>query len=676
VRAVVLYFAAAITLGACHGGDAPDGGPDAAPDVGDDAGLPVMAPMIPWLGELAPPVMLPVEPYPVSGREACGPGQAHFPGESGCAPVGAACPSGEYANALPADTPIIYVDDDAAPGGDGSLAAPYAALSDVDFRATGGAVVALAKGSYAGPIAADAGTLIVGACAPETRLTGVAGPIMQVVAVNDPGAPVTLRNLAIVDAPQMAVYVSAGRSAVLEGVWISGATDAGILVEGADASVTARDLVIAGSRPVAGMFGTGVVALAGARFEAAGLIVADNLDAGLAAVGSQTTVSLTDAAIVDTRGTVAGADGRGIAVQDGASFTATRVLVEGNHSFGVFATDTGTTVTLTESIVRATDPQVEDGLFGRGLDVESGATLEASRVVVADNHDIGIFVAGLTSTATLADAVISGTRSLPDEPSAGMLVQQAGSLTATNLVVEDNQDTGIAVIASGARARLDDVVVRRTGEREDGLSGRGVDVEESARLEASRLLVHDNLDLGIFANGSDTVVVLEDSVVRGVGPQPGDMSGGIAVSAQRGARVTATRLHVEDAREAGVLAIGATIEGTDVTVDRIARSACDGCGRPDGYAAVGVSGQLSLSRFALRDAETCGLFIAAARDDRPPDVDLTTGLVERAAIGACVQVEGYDLGRLTDDVHYRDNVSNLDVTMLPVPGESPPAMFP
>jgi hypothetical protein len=41
--------------------------------------------------------------------------------------------------------------------------------------------------------------------------------------------------------------------------------------------------------------------------------------------------------------------------------------------------------------------------------------------------------------------------------------------------------------------------------------------------------------------------------------------------------------------------------------------------------------------------------------------------VERAAIGACVQVDDYDLSRLMHDVQYRDNGLNLDTTTLTVP---------
>ena len=65
---------------------------------------------------------------------------------------------------------------------------------------------------------------------------------------------------------------------------------------------------------------------------------------------------------------------------------------------------------------------------------------------------------------------------------------------------------------------------------------------------------------------------------------------------------------------------------------------------------------------------TCGVLVAA-----PPELagtaslDLSEGTVSSAEIGACVQVEGYDLGRLTSGVAYTDNLANLESTSLPVP---------
>jgi hypothetical protein len=48
-------------------------------------------------------------------------------------------------------------------------------------------------------------------------------------------------------------------------------------------------------------------------------------------------------------------------------------------------------------------------------------------------------------------------------------------------------------------------------------------------------------------------------------------------------------------------------------------------------------------------------------------MDLAVGEVVDCAIGACIQVEGYDVSRLSADVAYRDNVANLAATSLPIP---------
>ena len=45
-------------------------------------------------------------------------------------------------------------------------------------------------------------------------------------------------------------------------------------------------------------------------------------------------------------------------------------------------------------------------------------------------------------------------------------------------------------------------------------------------------------------------------------------------------------------------------------------------------------------------------------------------------LGACVQVEGYEVQRLSDAVIYRDNGVNLEATDLPLPEPSAPALTP
>jgi hypothetical protein len=56
-------------------------------------------------------------------------------------------------------------------------------------------------------------------------------------------------------------------------------------------------------------------------------------------------------------------------------------------------------------------------------------------------------------------------------------------------------------------------------------------------------------------------------------------------------------------------------------------------------------------------------------------LDLQEGTVSGSAIGACVQIDGYDVGRLSNAVRYEDNDTNLESTSLPVP-ELPALLMP
>jgi hypothetical protein len=89
-----------------------------------------------------------------------------------------------------------------------------------------------------------------------------------------------------------------------------------------------------------------------------------------------------------------------------------------------------------------------------------------------------------------------------------------------------------------------------------------------------------------------------------------------------------------------------------------------------GYSVAAIGGSVSLEGFDVQGPSTCG----ACVDDYlvgegTPSLDLARGVIAAHEIGACVQVEGYDLERLRREVEYLDNDTNLDITTLPVPDE-------
>jgi hypothetical protein len=186
-----------------------------------------------------------------------------------------------------------------------------------------------------------------------------------------------------------------------------------------------------------------------------------------------------------------------------------------------------------------------------------------------------------------------------------------------------------------------------------------------------RTVVARNLDLGILGYEPGTLVELTDALVGYTEPRVLDRSFGRGISVQAGATVRVARTVVERSRDLGLAAFdpGTELTATDLVIRDTRERECESCpGLPVG---LGVSvidpARVTISRFAISEAATCGVFLS-----HDAELDLSGGIVSRSPLGACVQVDGYDLARLTDDVRYEDNGANLEATTLPVPSSAPP----
>src|SRR5204862_2119321 len=83
--------------------------------------------------------------------------------------IGGPCPPGAWPAGLPPAN-VLYVEAGAAPGGDGSIAAPYDSITFACARSSPGLIVALAKGTFVEDVELDGSCTITGACALETRI--------------------------------------------------------------------------------------------------------------------------------------------------------------------------------------------------------------------------------------------------------------------------------------------------------------------------------------------------------------------------------------------------------------------------------------------------------------------------------------------------------------------------
>ena len=491
------------------------------------------------------------EPWPESDRADCPSGMAHFPGTSGCAPVGATCPAGDYPIDLPADAPVVYV----RPGGtgDGTMDAPYGSLSAAVRASTRGTVIALAKGTYDAPHRLPGGFTVVGACAAETVLVNDVIATAPVVTVEGDGA--VLRDVRVGPSASAGIVAAMGGSFELDGVVVDGVTRFGVVLVGAE--LAARRLVVSETRlqPSIGG-GRGLVAERGSTAELREAAFLDNAEMGLQVLGGSRVV-IEDGVIAGTGAGVAGvpgdmiADSTGIFAFDAADVTLRRVVIEDNYDQGIGLFDATTTLVVESSVIRDHVPPDVGGRGGSAL-LAQGATATLRRTVVSRTHDLAVVGAG-GAHVMLEDAIVRDTQ--PDLAGniegRGFELHTESTGEVRRALFEANLDMGVFI--EGGSATLEDVTILDTRPCvPTGLFGRGIEVQNNAVITIRRLRAAGNRDVGMFVGGAGARVDAEDLVIEGT-LADASRTNGLGIVVQSGAVLVAERVRVADNHSAAVM---------------------------------------------------------------------------------------------------------------------------
>ncbi|MCC7537150.1 MAG: hypothetical protein IT379_13090 [Deltaproteobacteria bacterium] len=574
-------------------------------------------------------------PWEADDVPSCVALEARFPGDPGCAAVGGPCPADDWSEALPADATILFVRSDALSGRRGTRESPMR-LSDAIARARDGTIVALAKGTYEGPvIPVAAGVTLWGACASETHLTqSTPEPPYPVVLAQGDGAVV--RDVHVSGAAP-GIAVIDGVEAHVQNVVIERATMGGILVVDG-AHLTGHDVVVRDTATTARGDGVGIF-VRSSRVELERVVIERSSDFGLNVIGDGADVSLTDAAVTATRRRDDGINGFGVLVFDRARVALARAIVEGSEGIAEVSVDRcgdsdvrpcpteqpGAHVSLTDSVVRGSE--VEDpGLLGYGLQIRDG-DVAGTRLFVSGARTAG-FAVGPGGAATLLDSVVSSTR------------------------------------AQAATGNL----------------GRGINAQQGASVELTRVLLAESRDAAIVGNEPPTRISLTDVTISASLGRDCDGAHGRAVQLQDGAELVGERVAIDSVREYAVLTFAARATLTDLRIAETASSECrasDVCFapfapstpapscRPDiGGVALGAfeSGGIDVTSFALVDNALSAGFLTTGGT-----IDLHGGLVQGHPVGFAVFTEGFDRERLRDDVRYLDNETDIQARELDVP---------
>jgi hypothetical protein len=174
-----------------------------------------------------------------------------------------------------------------------------------------------------------------------------------------------------------------------------------------------------------------------------------------------------------------------------------RVLVADNRTLGAAAGDVGTVLALSDAIVSGTRPSAGD-TFGRGLEANTGARLEARRVLVVDNHEAGVMFIGPVTTASLTDTIVAGVASSARGIGAGALVFGGAEVIVARLALTDVRGAALAALPiddarnghlANARVTGGDVFVRGVRSSTIRFDDSGTTLVPTGRLVAYGLHV-------------------------------------------------------------------------------------------------------------------------------------------------------------------------------------------
>ncbi len=494
------------------------------------------------------------EPWPESGRADCGTSAFHLPGSAGCARVGPACPTGDFADGLPA-TGVLYVTADGTGdiGADGSRARPFESIEAALAAASPGSTIALSKGEHVltDGLRLESAITMVGACTEAT------------VVRNAPEMPVA-------GAPLDSTLKLTAAGAAVRSLTVTG-DRAGLLVNAADTTIE-------------------------------GVVVDRAYALGLGLLGGADVV-VRDFVVRGTRPAVDGRFGRGVNADSGAHATFERVALVENREVAVSVSDTGTTVSLTNAVIADTLPRADDDWFGRAFAVQGGTVRVEASAIEHNRHDAA-FVKD--ATFEMVDSVLRDTEPQQTETHYGSGMLLSGSdVMLQRLRIERNTSVGV-LAGSGSTLRAEDLVVIDSAPRPTGDAGLGIEVTGGATAQVSRAYLAGHAAAAVAVTEASQLTVEDFTIRRSVGRLDG--GDGVGVSLTDDAVFTATRLDIENVRDAGIYV--RTGSRADITDLRIADVRFDLVDRDYGRSiSVEMGGSLTLERARLERADQAHLVV-------------------------------------------------------------------
>ena len=563
----------------------------------------------------------------------CGPTQDDTQGDTSppadTAPEG--CGSGTWGE-IEVDAQTVFVDIAADADGDGSQQAPFTSIQvGLDAAgASGGGTVAVAAGSYPETLSITwdhADVRLAGRCEDLVSIDASGGnEDTPGIAINAGVESVELYGFTLTGAPGFGVLIQSGSAhlhdcAIRDGDWVGlgsyrsginpttvvmerceirGNTGVGALLHDEDVTVTLRDSIIAGTRTTAeGVGGYGHFTRLGATTILERCELDGNTAAGIIAVDEGSSVSVTGSSVHDTQADGTSSEGFGIRAYDGAAVVVDTSDIVGNTSAGVLAHGDGSSISLSASTIRDTQP-VDDGSLGFGVEVYEGATVEIEGSELTGNSNVGVWVLDPGSTAWLLDTTVSGTRTNPyQQNGVGIMTYDGGRLVVEGSVLSENNGAGALAMSSGSTLEMTDSAILDTHTQGGDIGGMAIEVNSGAAAYIERCELARGTNTAVFVVGEGTEATLIDTLVQdtrlnGLGEQ------GYGLEVQDRASLLAQGCDISGNSSASVMAQD---EGSSLTLE--ACTVRDTAPKWEGELGLGIHAQLQAS-VVVRDSELSG----------------------------------------------------------------------
>lgn len=473
-------------------------------------------------------------------------------GSADCQPLGDACPSGDFP-AVPAGTNALYVKPGATGNGSSALQ-PFGTIAQAVAAATTGTTIVLSKGTFTEHVRLNrSGVTLLGACVEKTILQPP-GPDSSQATV-DLVAGATVKNVQVTG-PRIGVWVSNNLNpATVQSVLVQGAELAGVFVSDLG-KVSLTDVLIAGTLPdpADNTMGHGLQVRTRGGVTGSGVVVDGNRDVGVTIEDDGSTVDLSDVVVRGTESELAShLYGSGLEVRHQAKGTFTRLLVEKNRSVGVVAQHAGTALTLTDAVIQDQRSTEATRRFGTGVEASGGAAVTFSRVLVRRNFASGVVLGDSATTLNATDVAILETKpaELDRVNGVGLIMKGSAQATLSRAVVASNHVANFLVAEPGSHLSLVDARVRDAlEEAASGKWGVGLIAMDPSTVSGTRVRVERSVDIGVWAQLS-AQVTLDDVVVADTLPHP-TFSMGEGLVAQSQGHLTVHRGVVERVHMAGV----------------------------------------------------------------------------------------------------------------------------